>query len=319
METSPLYPPIEAYRSGMLAVDDMHSLYWEEAGNPNGMPIVFLHGGPGGAGGPAVRRFHDPGHYRIIVFHQRGSGQSTPLGEIRKNTTVHLIADMEALRVHLGIARWIVAGGSWGSTLALAYAQACPDPVAALLINGIFLGRRADVNWFLNAARDFFPEEWDRFVGHLPQHERHDLLAGYGARIFGDDPTVAEAAVNAWAAYEGSLASLRQDPAVLGQFLEPRFALAYSRMNLHYFSNDCFLNDRPILDNMARIARIPAIVVHGRYDLATPYRSAVRLVRDWPNARLVTVEAAGHTRYETAIAAALVEASDSLRSLETKP
>ncbi|MBL8648057.1 MAG: prolyl aminopeptidase [Sphingosinicella sp.] len=318
MEIPGLYPPIEPFRSGMLGVDALHSLYWEESGNPDGVPIVFLHGGPGGAGGPAVRRFYDPAHYRIIVFHQRGAGQSTPLGEVQQNTTVHLIGDMEQLRLHLSVERWIVAGGSWGSTLALAYAQMWPGRVVALLVNGVFLGRRIDIEWFLQAARDFFPEDWDRFVEHLPIAERTDLLAGYHARIFNEDADVAEPAVKAWAAYEGSLAALRKDPAVLGQFLDPGFALAYSRMNLHYFTNDCFLNGRPILENMQSLSRIPGIVVHGRYDLATPYRSAVRLVQDWPAARLVTVEAAGHTRYEAAIAAALVEASDSLRSVEVR-
>ena len=316
MALATLYPPIEPHRSGMLAVDAIHSLYWEESGNPHGTPILFLHGGPGGAGGPEMRRFYHPAHYRIIIFHQRGSGRSTPLGEIRDNTTAHLIADIEQLRLHLAVECWIVAGGSWGSTLALAYAQQWPNRVAALLVNGIFLGRREDIHWFASAARDFFPDAWDSFVEHLPPGERQNLLAGYHARIFGTDPQVSAAAVRSWSAYEGSLAALRQDPAVLDQFMEPRFALAYSRMNLHYFTNDCFLNDRPILANMAAIAHIPGIVIHGRYDLATPYRSAVRLVRDWPAANLVTVEAAGHTRFEAAISSAIVEASDSLRSLE---
>ncbi len=316
MNDLPLYPEVEAARSGMLPVDDLHSLYWEECGNPDGVPLVFLHGGPGGAGGPIVRRFFDPGHYRIIIFHQRGSGQSIPLGETKDNTTQHLIADMEQLRAFLGVKRWVVAGGSWGSTLSVAYGQAHPEACLALLVNGVFLGRAEDVTWFLYGAKDFFPEEWDRFAGFLPEEERGDLLAAYSRRIFSEDREEANAAVMAWSAYEGSLAALVPNPDVLGQFQEPGFALAYARMNMHYFSQNCFLDDYPILERMDRIAKIPGVIVHGRYDLATPYRSAVRLAKDWPAARLVTVEAAGHTRYELAMATALVDAADSLKSVK---
>jgi proline iminopeptidase len=310
-----IFPEIEARKTGMFPVDDLHSLYWEESGAPNGVPIVVLHGGPGGPFGSMARRFYDPEFYRIIYFHQRGSGSSTPLGETRRNTTQHLIADMELIRQHCGIERWIVAGGSWGSTLALAYAQEHPRACLALLLNGIFLGRRRDIAWFFEGSRDFFPEAWEAFIGFLPANHRQAYFAEYSKRIMSDDPEVHGPAVRAWSAFEASIAALTPNPALLDVFQEPRFALSYARMNIHYFSNGCFLDATPILDRMARLQGIKGILVHARYDLATAYRSAVELARKWPNAELVTVPAAGHSRLELANSRALIDAQERIRSL----
>ncbi len=310
-----LFPPIEARETGTLAVDDIHTLYWEESGAADGVPLIFLHGGPGGAFGSDIRRFYDPTFYRILYIHQRGAGQSRPLGETRQNTTQFLISDLEQFRVARNVEQWVVTGGSWGSTLALAYAQAHPDSCLALLICGIFLGRREDIDWFFRGARDFFPEAWQAFSDFLPESERADYFSAYARRIMDDDPAVHRLATLAWSAYEGSIASLIPKPAVLDTFQDPDFALAYARMNIHYFANGCFLDDAPILSRIDRIRHLPALLVHGRYDLATAYRSAVELHHAWPEAELITVPDAGHSRFEVANMRALIDAQERLKQL----
>jgi len=258
-----LFPPLDAQCQGMLRLDDLHTMYWEESGNPEGVPLLFLHGGPGGVLGPVARQFYDPAFYRIVYPHQRGAGNSTPVGETRQNTTQLLIADLEKLRLARGIKAWVVTGGSWGSTLALAYAQAYPGSCLALLVSGIFLGRRRDVDWFFHGARDFFPDAWDAFLAFLPAEERSDYFQAYARRIMSPDPALHGPATRAWAAFEGSIATLVPNPQVLDSFQDPAFALAYARMNIHYFSNGCFLDDAPILNRIGRLKGIPGIIVHG--------------------------------------------------------
>ncbi|HEV2362931.1 MAG TPA: prolyl aminopeptidase [Caulobacteraceae bacterium] len=302
----------------MLAVDDLHSIYWEESGAADGVPLIFLHGGPGGALGPVARQYFDPTVWRIVYIHQRGAGRSTPRGETRRNTTQLLISDLELVRAHLGIERWVVAGGSWGSTLALAYAQEHPGVCLALLLNGVFLGRQQDIDWFFTGSRDFFPEAWDAFVGFLPENERDDFFHGYARRILDFDPAVHGPAVQAWSLFEGSIAALVPSATVLETFQDRDFALSYARMNIHYFSNRCFLGAAPILSRMDRLADLPAILVHARYDLATAYRSAVELARAWRSAKLVTVADAGHSRLEPANIRALIEAQAELAERLTR-
>lgn len=312
-----LYPPIDSFASGMMPVDDTHTIYWEESGNPDGVPILHLHGGPGGVMGPVARQYYDPDFYRFVYPHQRGAGQSTPLGETRANTTQHLIADLEQLRKERGIDKWVVAGGSWGSTLTLAYGQAHPESCLGLLASGIFLGRQRDIDWFFHGARDFFPLAWEAFLDFLPEDEREDYFAAYARRILSDDPDVHGPAVKAWSAYEGSIASLKPDAEVLNAFQDPAFALAYARMNIHYFGNECFLKGAPILENIDRIRHLPGVIVHGRYDLATAYRSAVELSRAWPEAKFLTVEGAGHSRFDPPIREALLTAQEMLKTMVT--
>jgi proline iminopeptidase len=310
-----LFPPLAARQQGMLAVDDTHTLYWEESGAPNGIPLLFLHGGPGGALGPIARQFFDPGLYRIIYLHQRGAGNSTPRGETQHNTTQLLISDIEALRRARDVDRWVVAGGSWGSTLALAYAQEHPARCLALLLNGIFLGRQCDIDWFFTGSRDIFPEAWNAFEGFLPPVERGEYFANYARRILDPDPDVHRPAVRAWSTFEGSIATLLPNPHVLNSFQDPDFALSYARMNIHYFSNCCFLDQTPILSRVDRLRCVPAILVHARYDLATAYRSAIELARSWPQAELVTVGDAGHSRFEEPNMRALLSAQARLAGL----
>ena len=241
MKRVSLYPHINAYKTGMLDVDSIHTLYWEESGNPEGIPVVFFHGGPGAGTVPENRRFFDPSSYRIVLFDQRGSGRSTPLGETRNNTTQLLLADIEVLRQFLGIERWVVFGGSWGSTLALVYAETFPDRCLALLLRGIFLCRQQEVDWFLYGMKAFFPENWASFSGHLPVSERQDLLHNYHQRLVNPDPAIHMPAALAWSIYEGSCSTLMPNASGISQFFNDRFALGLARMEAHYFVNNSFL------------------------------------------------------------------------------
>lgn len=314
-----LFPEIEPYETGMLALEGDagvgHVMYWEQSGNPKGVAVVFLHGGPGAGCGPAARRFFDPAHYRIIVYDQRGAGRSTPLGEIRENTTPHLIADMERLRAHLGVEKWIVFGGSWGGTLALAYGETYPERCLGFVLRGIFLCRRQEIDWFLYGMRRFFPERWREFAEHLPEAERGDLLGNYHRRLSDPDPQVHMPAARAWSRYEGSCSTLLPSSEVMAAFSEDRLALGLARLEAHYFSHDIFLPENALLENVERVRGIPALIVQGRYDLVCPIATADELARRWPEARYEIVPDAGHSALEPGISAALVRATESLKNL----
>ena len=269
-----LYPPLEPFNAGRLALDRIHTMYWEEAGNPRGVPVVFLHGGPGAGSAPNHRRFFDPAHYRIVIFDQRGAGRSSPLGEVRDNTTPLLVADLERLRQHLNIERWIVFGGSWGSTLALAYGEAHPQRCLAFVLRGIFLCRPSEIEWFLYGLKNVFPEAWEKFAAPLPEHERGDLLSGYFTRLMNPDPAVHMPAARAWGVYEGSCSTLLPSPDTVAHFASDVVALGLARLEAHYFRHDIFLPPNSLLDNVGRIRHLPGVIVQGRYDAVCPIVSA---------------------------------------------
>jgi proline iminopeptidase len=308
-----LYPPIEPHAAGMLKVDSRHQIYWEESGNPRGVPVLFLHGGPGAGATPAHRRFFDPGFYRIVILDQRGAGRSLPHGELVDNTTPHLVADIEAVRKHRAIEQWHVFGGSWGSTLALAYAEAHPDRVRALILRGIFLCRKSEIDWFLYGIRNVYPEAWRAFSGFLPPEERGDLLGSYYRRLVDPDPAVHMPAARAWSVYEGACSTLLPSPETITAFGEDRMALGLARIEAHYFKHDIFLPENSLLANVDRIRRIPTTIVQGRYDMVCPAVTADDLTRAWPEAEYVIVPDAGHSAMEPGIRAALVTAMERLK------
>jgi proline iminopeptidase len=307
-----LYPEIEPFDSGMLQVDDRHTLYWEQCGNPDGKPVVILHGGPGGGCSPKMRQFHDPSKYRIVLFDQRGSGRSTPHADLVDNTTWHLVADIETLREHLGIATWQVFGGSWGSTLALAYAQTHPQRVTELVLRGIFMLRRWELEWFYQeGASRLFPEAWQQYVAAIPPVERHDLISAYHRRLTSDDLATRLAAARAWSVWEGATSFLHYDPAFTAAHDEAEFALAFARIENHYFVHSGFFEaDDQLLRDAPRIAHIPATIVHGRYDVVCPVQNAWDLKQALPEARLVITPASGHSAFEVENIDALVRATD---------
>jgi proline iminopeptidase len=316
-----LYPPIEPHDTGMLDLDGRHRMYFEVSGNPAGVPVVFLHGGPGAGTHAHHRRYFDPRHYRIILFDQRGAGRSEPFGDLTENTTPHLVADMEKLRLHLGIDRWMLFGGSWGSTLALAYGESHPDRVIAMVLRGIFLGRMFEVDWFLRGMRGFFPEAWSRFAGFLPPDERGDLLASYHRRLTDADPEIHMPAARVWSAYEGACSTLRHDPDVEAEFGASRLALGLARIEAHYFVNRLFLAENQLVDQLGMLSGIPVTVVQGRYDVICPIRSADELVRNWPGEHDANgldyrvVPDAGHAASEPGTRAALIGATERYKAL----
>jgi proline iminopeptidase len=309
----PLFPPIEPYRRGMLPVDELHTLYWEESGNPEGIPVLFLHGGPGGGTSPRHRCFFHPAHYRIVLFDQRGAGKSTPLGEDRNNTTPLLIADIERLRKLLGIEQWLLFGGSWGSTLALAYGQAHAERCLGFILRGIFLCTRAEIDWFLNGMQWFYPEVHAQFVAPIPEEERGDLLQAYAKRLFSDDPALCLAAARAWSRYEGSCLFLRPDPQAIEDFSADVVSLGIGRLEAHYFLHDGFFSDDQLVRDIDRIRHLPAVIVQGRYDIVCPPRAAFRLHAAWPESKLQVIDDAGHSGFEPGIAKALVYATEQFR------
>ena len=309
MET--LYPPIRPYARHELAMDRRHVLYVEEVGNPGGIPAVFLHGGPGAGCEPWHRQFFDPERYRVILFDQRGAGRSRPHAELRDNTTWHLVEDMERLRRHFGIERWLVFGGSWGSTLALAYAQAHPERVSALVLRGIFLCRPQEIRWFYQeGASRIFPDYWEDFVAPVAPERRHDLLHAYHELLTGEDELRRMAAARAWSVWEGRCATLEPDPEVVAHFRDPHVALAMARIENHYFVNDAFLELDQLLAGAGRLQGIPGTLVHGRYDIICPVENAWELHRAWPDSELVITPRAGHAAGEPENLAALVRATD---------
>jgi len=310
-----LYPEIEPFETGTLAVSQLHTLYYERCGNPGGRPAVFLHGGPGGGLEPEYRRYFDPEAYHAVLLDQRGAGRSTPHAELRENTTWDLVADLERLREHLGISSWMVLGGSWGSTLGLAYAQTHPERVDALVLRGVFLGRRRDIRWlFQEGASALFPDAWEGYLAPIPEAERDDLLAAYHRRLTGGSEEVRLEAAKAWSIWEASVSKLRPDPELVDHLAEPRQALALARLECHYLYHRCFLEtDSQLLDGADAVAGIPGAIVNGRYDVVCPPRNAWALHRAWPAATLELVPDAGHSGLEPGIAAALVAATDRLR------
>jgi len=307
-----LYPPIEPYRTGTLPVSALHTLYFEEVGSPNGRPVVFLHGGPGGGLDPDYRRYFDPTLWRVVLFDQRGCGQSTPHAELRDNTTWTLVADIERLRQTLGIEKWVVFGGSWGSTLALAYAQTHPERVLGLILRGIFLLRRKELLWFYQEGASWlFPDAWEEYLKPIPEVERGDLMSAYHRRLTSDDPGVRMEAARAWSVWEGSTSKLFPNPESIARFAGDTFAEAFARIESHYFVNGAFLrSDTQLLDDAHRIAHLPGVIVQGRYDVVCPAASAWELHRRWPKATLRLVGDAGHSITEPGIIDALVTATD---------
>jgi proline iminopeptidase len=310
-----LYAPIEPHDQGKLAVSPLHTLHYELSGNRDGTPVVFLHGGPGGGTVPDHRRFFDPAAYRIVVFDQRGAGRSTPHAALEENTTWDLVADVERLRTHLGIDRWVVFGGSWGSTLALAYAETHPERVRALVLRGIFLCRPKEIAWFYQAgASAVFPDRFEEYLEPIPEAERGDLLHAYYRRLTSGDEAVRLTAARAWSAWEGSTLRLIPDPKVIAEFEEPHKALALARIECHYFVHNAFFAaDDWLIEHVDAIRGIPGVIVQGRYDVVCPAKSAWDLHKAWPEAELVIVPDAGHHALEPGIVDALVTATDRFR------
>ncbi len=312
-----LYPPVKPYRTDRLRVSELHEIYFEESGNPQGKPALFLHGGPGGGTDPKMRRFFDPQHYRIVLLDQRGCGRSRPHAELTDNTTWHLVEDIERLREHLGIPRWLVFGGSWGSTLALAYAETHPARVTELVLRGIFLLRRWELEWFYQSpggAAALFPDLWERYVEPIPLEERADMMRAYYARLTSSDPTVRVRAAQAWSSWEGATSYLLTSANYVAKFADGTYAEAFARIECHYFVNRGFFqSDGQLLEDVQRIRHIPAVIVQGRYDVVCPMRSAWDLHRAWPEADLRVVPDAGHSAMERGTVHELVSATDRFR------
>ncbi|HAU29407.1 MAG TPA: prolyl aminopeptidase [Rhodospirillaceae bacterium] len=317
MDESSLYPDIEPYQSGWLKVDDLHEIYWEESGNPAGVPIILLHGGPGSGCRPWHRRLFDPSHYRIILFDQRGAGNSRPLGETRANTPDLLVSDMEALRIHMGIEKWIPCGGSWGSTLGLLYAETHPERCIALVVRGIFTMRKSELDWLYGHVGTIFPDAWHEFTTLLPEHERASPVSAYLARLMSEDPAVHLPAMRAWNALEDSCATLLPPVPPQAKMTddERAHALARARIEAFYFVYHGFTPDDHILRNAHKLAGIPGIIIQGRYDMICPFTTAWELSRAWPNARFIIVPDAGHSISHDGIRMALMRGMEDLRKL----
>lgn len=307
-----LYPKIEPYDRGMLDVGDGHRLYYEQSGNPQGVPVVFLHGGPGAGSNPAHRRFFDPDHYRIVVFDQRGAGRSRPFASIENNTTDDLVADTEKLRAHLNIENWLVFGGSWGSTLALVYALRHAEHCRGLVLRGIFLGSSSELDWFLYGMHAVFPEAWRRFAEYIPASEQNDLLNAYHTRLIDPSPEIHMPAAAYWAGYETSCSNLLASPSEAPPQASSG-ALSLARIEAHFFINEVFIGDTEILDGVAGLRHLPCAVVQGRYDMVCPIRTADALVRAWPEIDYRIVPDAGHSAMEPGIRSQLVRATESMK------
>lgn len=314
-----LYPAIEPYQTGYLDLDGYHQMYWEESGNPEGAPVLVIHGGPGGGCGPTLRQFFDPAYYRIIMYDQRGSGKSLPYADLKDNTTPHLIQDMEKLRTHLDVEQWILFGGSWGTTLGIAYAEAHPTACLNLVLRGIFLCRRLEIEWFLWGVQTFFPEEFRKLVAPLKPEERTDwwsILQAYYKLLTDPDPDVHMPAAKVWSCYEGATATLLPSEKVIAAY--DHAALALARIEAHYFMNDIFLPENDLLNKIERIRHIPTVIVHGRYDIVCPIISADDLVQKWPEADYRIIPDAGHSAFEPGIQRELVKAMEELKQQERK-
>jgi proline iminopeptidase len=311
-----LFPAIEPYATHRLKVSDLHTVYVEECGNPNGKPVVMLHGGPGAGANTNMRRYHDPAAWRIVLFDQRGCGRSTPHAELTENTTWDLVADIERIREQLGIERWQVFGGSWGSCLGLAYAETHPARVSELILRGIFTLRRKELEWFYQEGASFIlPEAWEEYLAPIPPSERGDMIAAYYRRLTGDDPDIRLAAARAWSMWEGASLSLLPDPARVAAFGDPHYALAFARIEAHYFQHAGFFeHDDQLIANAGRLTNIPGVIIHGRYDLCTPIVIAHDLHKAWPEADYRIVPDSGHAMTEPGIVHELVSATERFKS-----
>jgi proline iminopeptidase len=312
-----LFPELEAFQSGYLQVSELHSLYYEVSGNPDGVPVVFLHGGPGGGVQPKYRRFFDPEFYKIILFDQRGAGKSKPHAELEANTTWDLVADIEKLRTMLGVEHWLVFGGSWGSTLALSYAITHPERVSGLILRGIFLCRPQEIQWlYQEGASWLYPDAWEKYLAVIPEAERCDIVTAYYQRLTSPDADVRLAAARAWSTWEAATSKLIPDQSLVDAFEEEEFALAFARIECHYFVNDSFFEtNNYLLENISKIKHIPGYIVHGRYDVVCPVRSAWDLHKVWPEARFEIVPNAGHSAMETGILNHLIEFGEDFKRL----
>ena len=315
--TYKLFPAIEdPRRSGKLNVDDIHTLYWEESGNPGGVPVVYLHGGPGEGAPPGKRQFWDPDHYRIVLFDQRGALRSTPLGELRNNTTQALVEDLEKLRAHLNIQSWLVTGGSWGTTLALAYGVAHPQRCLGFILRGVFLGTEDEINWFIHGMRRFFPRAHEDFVNFIPEEERQDLLQAYLDRMTGDDEQSRGEAIRAWVRYSASCSLLRHDPdGVEEQAADQKTSIGMGRLDVWYFKNRLFLEEDQLINNIEAVKHLPCKIIQGGHDMIATPNSAFRLHKAWPDSVLKIVNDAGHAPSEPGIVSALIEATEQFKEM----
>ena len=308
-----LYPDIKPYDQQWIEVEPPHRLYLEQCGSPDGIPVIVIHGGPGSGCEPQHRRYFDPEKYRIILFDQRGAGQSRPHASIENNNTTALINDLELIRDYLNIDQWMLFGGSWGSTLSLAYTQQYPQQVSALILRGIFLGRQKDLDWlYQQGASKIYPDFWEDFIHLIPESERDDLLAAYAKRLFGKDEIARMSAAKAWAVWEGRIATLQNSHKTIEHFSEPRLALSLSRIEVHFFTNNCFLDENQLIDHADKLKDIPGIIVHGRYDMICPLENAWALTKAWPNAELQIVRDAGHSITESGNIDALIRATKTM-------
>ena len=309
-----LFPRIDSNKAGRLQVSDLHEIYWEESGNPGGIPIVALHGGPGGGSNPDMRRFFNPEKYRIIIFDQRGCGRSSPFSELNENTTWDLVSDMEKLRIHLNIDKWLVFGGSWGSTLSLSYTAKHRDKTLGLILRGIFLLTRAEIQWFYqNGASNLFPDAYDRYITPIPENERDDLVSAFYKRLTGISTDERAKAAKAWSQWEGETLSIRGPSMLPGKFQEQDFLDAFARIECHYFINKGFFEkDGWLIEQATKFGDLPGVIVHGRYDVVTPLSSAWALKKAWPNADLRIVSDAGHSSMEPGIIDELISATETM-------
>ena len=310
-----LFPPITPYSSGYLAVDDTHNLYWEQSGNPDGVPVLLLHGGPGAGASPTHRRFFDPDYYRIIIFDQRGAGRSTPSGCLENNTTTHLINDMEALRAHLSVDRWHLFGGSWGSTLAMAYSIKYPDHVLSMILRGIFLCEPYEIEWFLYGMRNIFPEAWEQFISCIPDDEQDDLLDAFYRRLTSDDENEKLNAAISWSLYEGACSSIVPNYEIITTKEQKEQALSLARIESHYFKNEVRNETTSLLNFVDSLRKIPTTIIQGRYDVICPIRTAYRLHTEWPEADYIAVPDAGHSALDPQVRSRLIEATEHAKTL----
>lgn len=311
------FPDIEPFMTARMKVSDRHEIFYEQIGNPKGVPVLFVHGGPGGGISPDHRRYYDPKHYRVVLFDQRGAGASTPHAALEENTTWDLIKDIEKLRQKLEIPKWIVFGGSWGSTLSLLYAQTHPERVIGLILRGIFLCRKKEISWFYqDGASHIFPEAWDEYLKPIPQEERHDLVAAYYKRLTSPNREVRLQAARAWSVWEGSTSCLHFNRDMIAETGEDEFAEAFARIECHYFTHGIWMrNDNQILEDVHKIRHLPCEIVHGRYDVVCPVENSWDLKKAWPEANLHIVQDAGHSAKEPGILRKLVEATEKFKAL----